>query len=245
MKPYPESYLNALRETVRGISLVGHPSEALKNDVAELSENLEVLELYGIELRMEDYVGRAAHLFFQGNYAPALQSLEKAISLNPAAAALWIHKGMLLIRLGRLSEALLAAQKAVGLDPRSAAARTCQAQALEAAQRFREALAAVEAGIACDPGYAPGWALKSGIACRLGRYDEGLAAGRQALVLDAANPAACYNLACLFALKGEVRQALLHLERAIVIDPACRLIARRDEDLAILKDTPEFRRLTA
>ncbi len=244
MKPYPESYLNALRETVREISLVAHPSEALKSDVAELSQNLEVLELYGIELQVEDHVGRAAHLFFQGHYAPAQQNLEKAISLAPAAPALWIHKGVLLIRLGRISEALLAAQKAVGLDPRSAAARTCQALALEAAQRFGEALAAVEAAISCDPDYAPGWALKSGIACRLGRYDEGLAAGRQALTLDANSPAAWYNLACILSLKGEVRPALSHLERAIAIDPACRLIARRDADLAILKQTPEFRRLT-
>lgn len=245
MKPYPESYLNALRENACKISLVDHPSEALKNSVAELSQNLEVLELYGIELRVEDYAGRAAHLFFQGSYAPALQSLEKAISLAPDDPALWTHKCMLLIRLGRLSEALLAAQKAVGLDPRSAPARTCQALALEAARRFGEALSAVEAAIACDPNYAPGWALKSGIACRLGRYDEGLAAGRQALALDAANPTAWYNLACLLALKGKVRQSLSHLERAIAVNPACRVIARRDEDLAILRQMPEFRRLTA
>jgi tetratricopeptide (TPR) repeat protein len=229
MKPYPDSYLNSLRETARKISLVGHSAEALKNSVAELSQNLEVLELYGIELRMEDYVGRAVHLFFLGSYAPALQSLEKAISLAPDDTALWTNKGILLIRLGRLYEALLAAQKAVDLDPRNAAARTCQALALEAARRFGEALAAVEAGIAC----------------RLGRYDEGLAAGRQALSLDAANPTAWYNLACLLALKGEVRQSLSHLERAVAIDPACSAIARRDEDLAILRQMPEFRRLTA
>ena len=245
MKPYPESYLNALRETVRQVSLVEHPSEALKNDVAELSQNLEVLELYGIELQLEDYVGRAAHFFFQGQFGPALQNVEKAISLSPADPRLWTHKGMVLIRLGRLSEALLAAQKAVGMNPRSAAAKTCQALALEAARRFEEAFAAVEAAIACDPGYALAWAFKSGIACRLGRYDEGLAAGRKALALDAASPAAWYNLACLHALKGEAKPALSHLERAIAIDPGCRHIARRDEDLAMLRQAPEFRRLTA
>ncbi len=49
-----------------------------------------------------------------------------------------------------------------------------------------------------------------------------------------------YNLACLHALKGEERQALAYLKKAVSLNPLVRTWARRDRDLDNLRSIPEF-----
>ena len=52
-----------------------------------------------------------------------------------------------------------------------------------------------------------------------------------------------YNLACVEVLKGEPEPALDHLRRAIELEERFREFARTDEDLASLRDRPEFQAL--
>lgn len=52
-----------------------------------------------------------------------------------------------------------------------------------------------------------------------------------------------YNLACLGALQGDGEAALEALRRAIEFRPEAAEWAREDEDLAALRDRPEFARL--
>ena len=52
-----------------------------------------------------------------------------------------------------------------------------------------------------------------------------------------------YNLACLFALKGEVSQSIAHLKRAVVLDQSVQDWARRDTDLRNLWGGPGFQSL--
>ena len=54
-----------------------------------------------------------------------------------------------------------------------------------------------------------------------------------------------YNLACLEAIQGDPEAALNALGRAIELRPAAAEWARTDEDLAALRDRPEFAELTA
>jgi len=49
-----------------------------------------------------------------------------------------------------------------------------------------------------------------------------------------------YNLACVHALNGKIRQGLLHLKKACLLDKAARDWARTDADLANLRKMPEF-----
>ena len=52
-----------------------------------------------------------------------------------------------------------------------------------------------------------------------------------------------YNLACVEVLKGEPEPALDHLRRAIELEERFREFARTDEDLASIRDRPEFQAL--
>jgi len=49
-----------------------------------------------------------------------------------------------------------------------------------------------------------------------------------------------YNLACLHAVKGEQRQSLAYLRKAISLNPLVRTWARMDTDLDNLRSIPEF-----
>ena len=49
-----------------------------------------------------------------------------------------------------------------------------------------------------------------------------------------------YNLACLHAIKGEVKQSLAHLKKAVSLDHSARDWARRDTDLTNLRGVSEF-----
>ncbi|MDP9491293.1 MAG: hypothetical protein M3P42_03700 [Actinomycetota bacterium] len=52
-----------------------------------------------------------------------------------------------------------------------------------------------------------------------------------------------YNLACAEALAGEPDSALDHLRQAIEVEERFREFARTDEDLAAVRDRPEFQQL--
>jgi tetratricopeptide (TPR) repeat protein len=49
-----------------------------------------------------------------------------------------------------------------------------------------------------------------------------------------------YNMACLYAIKGEILQSLVHLKKAVSLDKSVRDWARRDTDLEKARRTPEF-----
>ena len=49
-----------------------------------------------------------------------------------------------------------------------------------------------------------------------------------------------YNLACLYAAKGELMESLAHLKKALSLDQSVREWARKDTDLANLRGMPEF-----
>lgn len=52
-----------------------------------------------------------------------------------------------------------------------------------------------------------------------------------------------YNLACLHAVKGEQRQGLAYLKKAISLNPLVRTWARTDSDLDNLRSTPDFKEI--
>ena len=52
-----------------------------------------------------------------------------------------------------------------------------------------------------------------------------------------------YNLACLFAQKNDVSQSLFYLKNAIEFNPEARQWAKNDDDLKVLGNLPEFKKL--
>jgi len=74
-----------------------------------------------------------------------------------------------------------------------------------------------------------------------GRYDEALMHLRLVRDEDADNDHALYMLAVAHAQRGEIAEAIAHLERAIALNPDNRGLARTDPDLEPLRRDDSFR----
>jgi tetratricopeptide (TPR) repeat protein len=81
----------------------------------------------------------------------------------------------------------------------------------------------------------------STLAINGGRYDEAISHLRLVRDEDPDNDHALYMLAVAHAQRGEHAEAIVHLERAIALNPENRALARRDPDLEPLRQDDAFR----
>lgn len=81
----------------------------------------------------------------------------------------------------------------------------------------------------------------STLALNGGRYDEAISHLRLVRDEDPDNDYALYMLAVAHAQRGEHAEALVHLERAIALNPDNRGLAKTDPDLDTLREDEAFR----
>jgi tetratricopeptide (TPR) repeat protein len=74
-----------------------------------------------------------------------------------------------------------------------------------------------------------------------GRYDEAITHLRLVRDEDPDNDHALYMLAVAHGQRGEITEAIAHLERAIALNPENRAVARQDPDLEPLRADDAFR----
>jgi len=72
------------------------------------------------------------------------------------------------------------------------------------------------------------------------RWDEAIRLHEDALVERPDQPALLYNLACVESRGGRRLDALLHLKRAVELDPKYAAHAAKDSDFAAIRDEPGF-----
>lgn len=77
-------------------------------------------------------------------------------------------------------------------------------------------------------------------ATRRGDWDEAIRLHVEALAERPDHPALLYNLACVEALAGRSLDALLHLERAVELNPRYAELARDDPDFDSIRAEPAF-----
>jgi tetratricopeptide (TPR) repeat protein len=77
-------------------------------------------------------------------------------------------------------------------------------------------------------------------ASRAENWDEAIRIHVEALVEQPEHPALLYNLACMEARGGRHLDALLHLQRAVELDPKWADYARKDSDFASIMSEPGF-----
>ena len=77
-------------------------------------------------------------------------------------------------------------------------------------------------------------------AMREERWDEAIRLHEEALDERPDHPALLYNLACVESRAGRRLDALLHLKRAVELDPSWAEHAAKDSDFAAIRDEPGF-----
>lgn len=81
----------------------------------------------------------------------------------------------------------------------------------------------------------------STLAINGGKYDEAISHLRLVRDEDPDNDHALYMLAVAHAQRGDLAEAIAHLERSIALNPENRALARRDPDLEPLQEDDAFR----
>jgi len=77
-------------------------------------------------------------------------------------------------------------------------------------------------------------------AARAENWQEAIRIHEEALAEQPDHPALLYNLACMEARGGRYLDALLHLQRAVELDPKWAEYARNDSDFAAIRSEPGF-----
>jgi tetratricopeptide (TPR) repeat protein len=161
--------------------------------------------------------------------------------LDPTYAAPHANLGTVYRALGRQEEAIATYQRAIELDPTDARFHNNLGLVYSALGRQEDAIAAYQRAIELDPNDAVSQASFAAACRELGReqeYEEHIQRARGLMANESD-----YNKACIESIAGNVEAALEHLAKALEKHPGQRAWARRDPDLAFIRDDPRFREL--
>jgi tetratricopeptide (TPR) repeat protein len=176
-------------------------------------------------------------------------AFEQAIRLAPGLPEAHYYYARVCFQAGQLEEAARRFRNAARAGEHyqasffAAQASEALGRAEEARQAYAEALAVVERHMDLNHDYPRAATMRAVSLCRLGRREEGLHWGQQAVLLDPQDPGVRYNVACLHALEGATEQALDDLEAVVKVGFGNAEWFRQDPDLASLRDHPRFRAL--
>lgn len=162
-------------------------------------------------------LGRLVHA--HGNYLPALECVEKAISLKPRVGEYQASFGLILLALGRAEAALEATSRAMRATPGSASVLIAHGQCLAACGQRAEALKMMRRAVAREPGHVDAQ-MQLGVALALsGEPAQALAPLRAARRLAPGSPEAAYNLGCTLRDAGREEEAIAEFRAALALRP--------------------------
>jgi serine/threonine protein kinase/Flp pilus assembly protein TadD len=198
----------------------------------------------------EAHAARGFALTLGGSHEQANREFETALRLNPKLYEAYLYYGNSRFAEGKSQEAAELYVQASEVRPEdyqaiALAGLSYAALGNEAAARdaFGKAIIRAQRQIELYPDDARALYLGAISLCRLGRIQDGLDWGNQALALDPEDSGVLYNIACLYSVAGRTEQALDLLERAVQNGFGHREWIEHDPDFVTLRDQPRFRAL--
>jgi tetratricopeptide (TPR) repeat protein len=200
----------------------------------------------------EAYTALGLTLANSKHYEEAAAAYEAAIRLEPKLFDAHYFYGRLRLQQGRHADAVESFREACRLQPEDyqapfflAQAHEGCGQAAEAAEVGREALAAVERHLELHPDDTRALNLGAAQAAHQGQRDKATDWCRRALISDPEDSGLLYNVACVYAILGEVEPAVECLEKAVHFGFGLGDWVRNDPDLRALHGHPRFEAILA
>jgi non-specific serine/threonine protein kinase len=198
----------------------------------------------------EAHVARGLAVSLKKDYAEAEDEFQAAIRLDPSLFAAHYFYARACQAQGKLLEAAQLYEQACQLRPDDYQAATHLVSLYAGLERKADAEAAsrragelVTAHLELHPDDARALYLGAIVWCQMGDTSRGLEWAGRALKLDPHEPVMLYNVACVYALQGQVEPALDCLEAALKHGFAHKEWIEHDADLAGLHNHPRYQTL--
>jgi TolB-like protein/class 3 adenylate cyclase/Flp pilus assembly protein TadD len=171
------------------------------------------------ESMAESHVALAnLHFFYEWEWDKTLQSLEKAIQLNPNFSDAYVIKALCLSVQGAFDEALFAIKQALRLNPFYAPGHYAYATILYSAGQYEETSKQLDRLFEISPHFPDALALKGKINLVLGDYHKAEDIFRQVQQVPGFELFAYSYLGSLAALQDRLEEAHQYLERIFIAE---------------------------
>jgi adenylate cyclase len=195
----------------------------------------------------EAHAARGHVLALEKRYEEAEREFETAIRLDPKLfEAYYLYARAELLR-GRFEKSAEMFEQASVVRPEDYQAPLLVQQVYrslgkeaKARDANRRGLKIVERHLELNPDDQRALALAANAAMAVGELDRAMDWANRALELGPNNPSLLYNLACFYALAGEVEDSLNCLERRATLGSIAREWMENDSDLDSIRNHPRF-----
>jgi serine/threonine protein kinase/Flp pilus assembly protein TadD len=198
----------------------------------------------------ETHVARGFALSLQKRYPEACEQFETAIRLDPSLYEARYFYGRTRWAEGKLEEAARLFEEACRMRPDEYQAATHLTSIYAGLGRKAETQAACKRGLQViqnhlqlHPDDARALYLGAVVWGQLGDRDRALDWAGKALALDPEEPITLYNVACMYAIQGQLEQAMDCLEKAVRCGFAHKAWIENDSDFNSLHEHPRYQAL--
>ena len=160
-------------------------------------------------------VGKARHLVRNGQYAPAIELLDKAIKLDPGFAGGWVWRATAKQRMGQTKESLPDFDKAIELDPKNAYALGGRGYTHYILRNPAQAKADSDAATAIDPDLPGPYATRGVVLSDEGNLAKALEQLNQSIKLEDKYIPAYMGLGTVYVKLQEFEKAIAAYSKAI------------------------------
>jgi len=198
----------------------------------------------------EAHASRGLALFISENYDGARESFETAIALNPNLFEPYYYSGLAFSSQSDFENAAEMYLKAMEVNPTDYQPVIFLAQAYSSLGRKHEEMRArlasitlIERHIQMNPHDTRALCIGANQFSNIGELDKGEKMAEEALVRGENEPLVLYNVACFYALRGDIERSVDLLETAVERGWGDRAWLETDSDLESLRDNARFRKL--
>lgn len=172
-----------------------------------------------LQMRAHFLASLAQEMSAAGRHKDALVHMRRAVALDPTEAPFHASLGALLMELGRFKDAVAPLERAVSLSPQDLVVRRTLAGAMLRAGRAADAIPVYVELLKRDPKQYLARAELAEAYSQIGKY---IRASKQARLASKHCPddfESHFLLGTMFGMSGAGEFAILHLQRAVELDP--------------------------